>query len=1456
LKYPKDGGFFMFSKKNKKSKLFLAGLITGLMLIGIVAGAVYSIFVSVNESITPAEILPDFENDPLVETDDIETEDGLSRSRGEGGDLEWSMKLTSNPSEAMLSAPAICDLNPPAAGQGKKYLEIVVGCTDDHVYAVTHDGKEKWTYSDCVIDDAITATSHISLDFDPAPYFSSITPIDIGGGKAPELLMGEQDGVLALAPDGSTHWKDKGTTDGYYFSSIAVTDLEGEIVLGSDDDSNADAYIECWQANGQEVFRYNVELGFEHAFMTCSIVSTELDGYFIGDEEQLKKLRNNDPEGQPETLYADFLMSTHAYPGRIWKHEDGKSWDQYEEAAQVDAGHWGGHETYATPAVGNFTGGPELECIVGHGSGAMSWSSSDGTVRMYRQDGSEVVDAYTTGSAPSSVFSSPAACDAQNLDEDKLAEDEEIEYEVYFGCDNGIFYCLSAKDLTELWQFQTGGRILSSPAVCNINSDDSLEVIIGSGDGKVYCFEADPQELDRDGEAHPKDDGMEDAGGESGTYDILWVYDTNEIEGSSGDIGVSSPVVADIDYDGQLEVVIGDTAGNLYCISAGGTSVPGQIDWPMFHGDVNKTGLYNPGVSYGVKVEPQVIQTPEGPRKEVLKKSVKPGDSVTYNCTVTNVGTSKTFAEADTFWFRTNQFVYKGGEVQEEHEWPVPQLTGEDLEWSGGQEGIGNPYVVLNSFEKTNVTLTIAAPWSGDLSEFTQVELEANSSQDVFARDSVRTTTSLEIFLDFDIDIQKEPVQDKESDLYGQKVIKVNPSDKSGIEVMVSNTGNLNDTYDLRIDGVLYGWEAYFTKSESSIYNDALQLDAEIMEEQFPMIYSGSEGKVTFNIVAPADAQENEILTLKVVATSQYSQSTNLIDNISKYDYLIIEVNPVPDLELDCKDPRQYVTAGENVTFKVDVINRGNSVIKVKLEHSQLEPGWDIFFMNDIGIPYSGIDVELDVMNDGVSVVLVSVRAPTSAAAGSRQNMIIRGTTVTESELALQSTDSCALTAIVRQFFDINVSVTPPSISVDPGHTILYNITVENSGNGNDFVIITPSLLEVNWDSTFYIGTDERVTSELNYNESVTFQMQIKIPRSQLAGIYKTGVNISGIGDREIVYFDTEVNQIFNLSAFGVVHSQETSDKLLTSEIKPEPGVSPGSILNYVFEVTNGGNAPDEVKFELQSIGEDWLAWEGVFLGITNTEAYMTDVENLDFAETVDMSIQTAPVGYLNSNPDTGLHEITLKLGVGQKVWLKVQIMVPREIESDRERKFNLHSESTNPDGILLDEDINDNDVSLVLRILFPDLVLPTGIRHPSSIANGDIVTISAEVKNDGDIEARDVLVTFYVDNKEVKTQTINILPKGSTRLIPFTWQSASGKHKLTIKVDPEDAIVEKYEDNNEKNKDVDVGNEGFLEIINNRAVCSILPLIIVAILLAVIVVIIKKRGSFFGLKPGGGEEL
>jgi hypothetical protein len=446
----------------------------------------------------------------------------------------------------------------------------------------------------------------------------------------------------------------------------------------------------------------------------------------------------------------------------------------------------------------------------------------------------------------------------------------------------------------------------------------------------------------------------------------------------------------------------------------------------------------------------------------------------------------------------------------------------------------------------------------------------------------------------------------------------------------------------------------------------------------------------------------------------------------------------------------------------------------------------------------------------------------------------------------------------------------------------LDNITVRNEGNGKDFVIITPTKLEVNWDSTFYIDKEERVTSELERNETIVFNMQINIPRNQLADRYTNGVNVSSIGDREIVEFYTIVNKVFNLSVFGIETSELSSDKILNDTIQPMPGVSPGSVLNFVFEVTNGGNDADWINVDLEPLRPsltrqfgltpvDWsefedLGWEAYFIGITNTEAYLTDVEDLDFDKDVDLSHLKGPVGYLNSGNDT-VRSMKLKLGVDQTVWLKVQATVPRDIpdvhdelhpDADEPWYFRLDCLSADPNGKNKDVDLDDNKVWMKLTILLPDLEIVGSINHPkaSSISNGEIVTISAEILNSGDISAREVIVTFYVEGKEVKSQTINKLENGRSRLIPFTWQAKTGDDiKLEIKVDPENGIVEKREDNNNKDTKLTVQSASPFESLSSREVCSVIPIIIVIIILAIVLIIIKKRGSFFGLKPGGGEE-
>jgi outer membrane protein assembly factor BamB len=53
---------------------------------------------------------------------------------------------------------------------------------------------------------------------------------------------------------------------------------------------------------------------------------------------------------------------------------------------------------------------------------------------------------------------------------------------VVFGSDDGTVYIVSLKEGKQLWSYQIGQAVASSPAVAD------QKIVIGSDDGSVYCF--------------------------------------------------------------------------------------------------------------------------------------------------------------------------------------------------------------------------------------------------------------------------------------------------------------------------------------------------------------------------------------------------------------------------------------------------------------------------------------------------------------------------------------------------------------------------------------------------------------------------------------------------------------------------------------------------------------------------------------------------------------------------------------------------------------------------------------------------------------------------------------------------------------------------------------------------------------------------------------------------------
>jgi hypothetical protein len=472
--------------------------------------------------------------------------------------LKWKYETAE---DSYISTPALIDFD----GDNKK--EIVFITDADAIYALSSSGELIWKNINYTIDRADQFMSQISNLYYLLPIFSSITPADIQGDESPELLLGAKNTLACLDTSGKEIWKNF-ESNKQVISTPAVTDIHGkeeinntenEILIIKDEGYNL-LNPEIFFSNGQKHLTLPRPGSIDMGFM--SLTGLDLDGS-----------RTPNP-------WEDIIFGSRSSPLRLYLNE-GTSYSR-----EIDTSENVPCLVYGTGAVGDFIGDTENEFFIGTYEGSTGLQNPTNSIgRYYLYDpinasaaGDEAdyrVYSRTLPTGASGILSSPAVGDVQcgKLDQGS----GKVKYEGFITSYNGRIYCIDITSGNILWSFNTGDHITASPSLCDINSDSSLEVIFGSNDGMIYCLDGDPT----DG----VDEGITDSGGSN--YDILWEYDT----GGSG-IWVSSPVIADIDNDKKLEVIIGDKDGVVWCLNAGNVTIPGQSDWPMFQHDITNSGVY------------------------------------------------------------------------------------------------------------------------------------------------------------------------------------------------------------------------------------------------------------------------------------------------------------------------------------------------------------------------------------------------------------------------------------------------------------------------------------------------------------------------------------------------------------------------------------------------------------------------------------------------------------------------------------------------------------------------------------------------------------------------------------------------------------------------------------------------------------------------------------------------
>lgn len=400
-------------------------------------------------------------------------------------------------------------------------------------------------------------------------YLSSPAITDLDGDGAAEVVLGcgrAKHNLLVIRPDGSfvPGWPQ--STPNEIAGSPAIGDLDGdgqpEIVVGSfgQFDGKERLYrglVHAWHGDGRLVTGWPVRAGWG---IESSPALADLDGdtkleVIIGStDRRVYALRG---DGSPLTG---------------WPRETG------------------GIVT-SSPAVGDLDADGVLDVVVGSGDGKVYVWSADGRPKAGWP--------FETGL---SIDSSPALAD---LDGDGRLD-------VVVGSNDGSVYAFSGlgRPLPG-WPQRTGDIVRSSPAVGDLDGDGRLEVVAGSYDRKVYVWHADgrlargwprrtgrlikssPILADLDGDGRPEvvigaHDSRVWAWHADGTPAAGWPKTTLLLN-------MATPVAGDLDSDGCVEILTAAFNiyhGKIFCWECPGKWDPQASPWPMFRGNLRRTGVY------------------------------------------------------------------------------------------------------------------------------------------------------------------------------------------------------------------------------------------------------------------------------------------------------------------------------------------------------------------------------------------------------------------------------------------------------------------------------------------------------------------------------------------------------------------------------------------------------------------------------------------------------------------------------------------------------------------------------------------------------------------------------------------------------------------------------------------------------------------------------------------------
>jgi uncharacterized membrane protein len=687
-------------------------------------------------------------------------------------------------------------------------------------------------------------------------------------------------------------------------------------------------------------------------------------------------------------------------------------------------------------------------------------------------------------------------------------------------------------------------------------------------------------------------------------------------------------------------------------------------------------------------------------------------------------------------------------------------------------------------------------------------------------------------------------------------VSEIIPGDEGIYDISVQNTGNINDSYHISIVDFEENWDVKFLDSVDP-YNITVNLTS--------MSFGGNSAQLQLSIGVPIDEIDKKIGYIIIEGTSNHSieeqkKDFPMLGLLSLTDTMLISVGELIEFNLTADENEKYIMPGERVKYKVYVHNNGNVDSSVDLSHSIPSAGWIVSMPDSIDVPVLGsklVEVFITAPED-----LMMVKANTS------EIISITGYFANKSR-------SVDIVSVMDQVYQLNVSVSPFVNSVVPGDKAGHSVKIANMGNGDDEVRLSVQKLELDWNITFPHGTE----FILRWKEKSEIDFELNIPVGTHAGTYSTKLEVSGIDPDEQYEFIVET-VVYSPYDIRIGAYNEELDRYVSDITKY---VTPGSSVVYDLKVTNDGDYEDTASlrlyayqfqkheadgkiktvFKLPSDSDSMMedakkSGEGVRWYIKTVQSspgsFSSEPQIVDFSSDIDIE-NTAEVRYQPTSSSDYSTRVSLKLDPDQSAWIQVEVDYPTDGVLDP-IYFAVEIDSSG-------EDIkpNNNRVNLTLELKYSDLAFDTTLGKKGlqiigekSDANSQL-NISAAIRNIGEIDATNIKVALYIDDQLIDNRTVMKLAKSTSIdfvdiLISFDWEPVQGSHKIEIKIDPDNLIIESNEENNVVSDDVFIEHEKTSDEKseekekNNLSMLFLILIIAIIIIISIVVFLIKRRNA------------